>query len=166
MTHSTDSISRALHAAVRIKGEDYVYKSPVGNGSDQCLYTTPTGAPSCIVGWVVAKTDPDLLRDLKDYEWSGERPTSMAAGDLTADRGSVRYVPEDDVAAEALIAAQQIQDEGMSWGAAMQAFDRIIAGEPRREVVNEIRYLNLDAREARWQAAWNNINTHAEELSE
>lgn len=130
-TLKVDEVTEALNAAVEEKGEDYVYP----NAGDSCTYSDPYAdepTPSCIVGWVIAAVAPKVFEKIRREEASeGE---SMGVHSL-ANNG---YIKADEVLKEALQAAQSLQDDGHPWGVAREAYNRILAGENRFDVISEI----------------------------
>lgn len=60
-----DAVIAALEEIVKEKGEDYVY--PQAEKFLPCVYAVD-GEPSCIVGQVIAKIDPDLLKEVAEFE--------------------------------------------------------------------------------------------------
>jgi hypothetical protein len=71
-----DDAKRTLLELVEEKGADYVYKPPVVNGEEtDCVYSTPPEGeqhPSCIVGHVINKLDPEKFREIAANEWTLE----------------------------------------------------------------------------------------------
>ena len=114
-TLTVEQVSETLEEIVAEHGADYYY--PQANES--CFYTErgPGGVtvPSCIVGHVVARLDPDTFKKIAVYEADGDtldarNLPSLVGLDMEAD------------AVEALQQAQFRQDEGESWGGALQAY--------------------------------------------
>lgn len=154
-----DAVSEALHAAVAAKGGDYVYPQDEYDG---CVYSTRVGEdiyPACIVGHVVAALDPELFQNWAEYEVESNDSftvTSGAARDYPYDHkqyededglwisdGEPQHVRkrldvDDNVTIDALASAQVIQDSSLPWKLSQEAFDRILAGEDREAVENEI----------------------------
>lgn len=119
MTIQTDAVSEVLHKVVEGR-EGYVYERV--NGS--CRYADTDGAPSCIVGHVVAALAPETYNALHEYE--KRTSMSVAAGALAGWHGGTLDV--EDRVIQALGAAQTVQDEGAPWGYARMAYDRVIDG--------------------------------------
>lgn len=130
---STEAVTKALEEAVAEKGEEYVYESPLTDYYEgDCFYATPEGAPSCIVGHVFAKLDPEGFQRLFHNEWDGydpdrsdddededwSSPTSMSVEGAVE---SLEEKPEEE-ATIALWLAQQAQDKGHSWGVAQKVY--------------------------------------------
>lgn len=129
MTFTYEDVIEAAREVVAEKGASYSYEYPLVEYEDEetgephmmespeCLYAAPDGAPSCIVGHVVAKLDAEAFEQLKRAEI---RYGAEVAGKLT----KLEYLPEDfwDVEAETAMAyAQAKQDSGRPWGEALDA---------------------------------------------
>lgn len=130
-TLKKDAVTEVLEKVVAEKGAEYVYPY----FETQCFYADPadTTAPSCIVGHVVAALDPHAFQEIAAHEVdSGE---SMSVAQLSGDS----YVGfEDQRLADALQAAQSVQDGGSPWAEAMEAYRRVLAGEEAYKVAEEI----------------------------
>jgi hypothetical protein len=116
----TDAVTEALNKAIETKGEDYVYpKYEVG-----CTYTDREDgavAPSCIVGWVIDAIDHEALERVAKYEESeGE---SFSVPELV-DHAGLEF--DNDRLADALQAAQSVQDQGAPWAYAKLAYTRVL----------------------------------------
>lgn len=130
---SKENVIAALERAVALKGADYVYDA--GNASTgECAYTTPDGKPSCIVGYVIADLQPELLPvfgaaerwESETNEDSGE--TEFYPADVFAISSAANYVPEwkpEDGVVSILLTAQTRQDAGQSWGDALEAAKKV-----------------------------------------
>lgn len=112
-----------------IKGrEDYVYEAPtikvyheiedvtVEEEAPDCLYSTPDGAPSCIVGQVLHKYLPeefDLVhhQEFDDNLSDGDYPAARAVSSL--DEIEDRF---DREARDLLVQVQNRQDTKVPWG--------------------------------------------------
>lgn len=108
-TFGVDDVLKAARKIVSGK-EEFVYDRYNG-----CSYAD-RGAPSCLVGHVIAALDPKAFQRLEAVE--AGRGTE-AAQNLT-DRGI--YLDEDfwtPEAAEVLAVAQDEQDRGARWGRAL-----------------------------------------------
>lgn len=103
--------------------EDYVYEYTTINGRENttCMYSTPEGAPSCIVGHLLHDNLPEYFRKVSESEY-----LTNDAGDVYASAGIRVYdLPNiseifDTHAIEALGVAQEAQDWGRSWGKAVE----------------------------------------------
>lgn len=137
-----DAVTEKLNGLLEAKGEGYVY--PMGGSG--CFYAEPGGAPSCIVGHVIAALDPDLFKDVANAE--GFQGESYSAKEVFTD--GFELPPTDDWTLEerenfehgygprrkgetestvltmALQAAQEVQDGGGTWGEAVEAYNLIL----------------------------------------
>lgn len=150
MTHTLEEIRTTLAAAVEAKGRDYIY--PRANTSANsyneaiCVYAEVSVdskyAPSCIVGHLVAALEPEMFQHVAEIENSGY-VESFGAGELLSGEYDPEYYADADnvpvlgVETEnrhaidaALSLAQWIQDNGGTWGEALDAFDEYVA-EPK-----------------------------------
>ncbi len=153
-----NAVVEALHRAVAEKGEDYVYPAASsGYRGGACVYSERNEAgeayPSCIVGHVIAALDPEEFQAIVEYEQRMDESFSVNEliqgkhGSYEIEYGGNRYaeafVPallmEDADVESALSIAQSLQDSGCTWGEAQEGFDRVLAGESRWVVENEIR---------------------------
>lgn len=147
MTFTTDVVTETLHRIVADKGADYVYP----NAGGTCRYSEPDGSPSCIVGHVVAALEPEAFAKTVELEAETGDTTdarNYLAGWQTAydwDRNYYQYetprlVDYESTLAEALELAQRAQDGGLTWGQAVEYFDRhIVGGERFFDLCDEIR---------------------------
>lgn len=134
-----DAVTEALRAAIAEKGEEYVYPA----WQEGCSYSTREGQPSCIVGWVVAALDPEVFKKVHEYEVDSGESTCVANLEKgTESSYEAEYYFglefEDSTLTEALQAAQDVQDTGGPWRVAQVAYDRVLAGEGRYSVVDEL----------------------------
>lgn len=99
--YTVEQVTEAIETVVRKAGEDYIY--PPALTGENCMYQDRYGG--CIVGRVIKRLHPQF-----DFNpWEGE-----PAHELPVDtEGNVLH---------ALSAAQDIQDRGMSWGAALREY--------------------------------------------
>lgn len=94
-----------LNRAIEEKGKDYVYPRASVDGQNTCYYVE-NGAPSCIVGHILA--------------WAG-----VALDDIAAYEGEAAHEPVLDLVkapqdvVDALEQAQEIQDRAEPWGVAV-----------------------------------------------
>lgn len=105
-----------LELAVLDRGADYVYegiKRPDSDDPNQkwCVYRLPDGAPSCIVGHVYSYLG--VLDEAKEDARPGWQPVSILK----------RF---DGDALHVLNIAQRRQDNGESWGGALDAARKCI----------------------------------------
>lgn len=136
MTITLEQAKKALHEAVEQKGADYVYQSP-DSYLEECAYsTTPDqgSAPSCIVGHVIAKLDPETFAKIvetewsfnegdQDNEWGSSTPAhwdvyTRSVGELTGEFPDL-FADPDTV--NLMAQAQYYQDVGHTWGEAEEA---------------------------------------------
>lgn len=121
-------VLEALEEAVAEKGEDYKYEFPE-DADGECVYSTHDGAPSCIVGYVVKRLDPELFERLHTAEWEevdeGERDTPYVFGWWMYTEGQDL---DERPAHKALIAAQNKQDGGHTWGEALERAKEVLNG--------------------------------------
>lgn len=109
-----DQVLDAAREAVNEKGSEYIYP---GAGS-ACFYATYNEKPSCIVGHVIFKLDPEAFATIATAEREGGE--SKAATDLEYSD----WLPDNFWTADAATAmqyAQVAQDEGATWGDALAA---------------------------------------------
>jgi hypothetical protein len=124
-TLTKNAVTETLKSLLAEKGEDYIYP---GAGR-HCTYSEGDGAPSCIVGHVVAALDTEMFERIVEVErydgesWSAAQMFSEGFGD---DR--IVVSTDSKVLAVALQAAQYVQDTGASWGNAVKAYNEIIKG--------------------------------------
>lgn len=123
----TNPVSEILHQVVAEKGGDYIYEHAGGD----CFYSDPydQSAPSCIVGHVLAKLDPEAFQKVAQKE--NDEESSFGVNEIPT---SVW----DYQTAQALQAAQNIQDDGYAWSVAEKAFDYIIENGGNSYEVAEI----------------------------
>ena len=66
MTEITvDVVLETLDSIVEEYGEDYEYDAYANRG---CFYVGADGGPSCIVGHVLYRLDPELFKEIGHYE--------------------------------------------------------------------------------------------------
>lgn len=111
-------VSETLREVVAEK-PDYEYEGPLGG--EYCAYTDADGTPSCIVGQVIFRLDPDALKEIHDHEWNqdGEFITSPAAHALDWATRNFTHAER-----KALRAAQYVQDQGGTWAKALEEFEQ------------------------------------------
>lgn len=130
---TTEEVLKALDEAVAERGADYVYER--AEHGDQCQYSLD-GQPSCIVGHVLAKLDPEKFQQVVEYEQTTGSSFPFYAfdrgdgrnlyGDLIASEefepGEPTYptLEVDEKAAEILRIAQREQDGARPWGEAVE----------------------------------------------
>lgn len=95
--------------------EDFVYEAPP-DGSDRprCVYADGD-CPSCVVGHAMS--------------WAGATPEQVRQMDEAKDGGidllKVPWLDLNDEARAVFFAAQQLQDNGKTWGAALAAAEAV-----------------------------------------
>lgn len=116
-----------LRKVVFEKGADYVYKGPNPDRPTIC-YNVWDGQPSCIIGHVLAELGLKAS-DYEDQALGAELSITSLAGLLRSSKTFEWDISGDAV--KVLSVAQEMQDEGHSWGAALEAaqidFERIAA---------------------------------------
>lgn len=128
------AVLKALDEIVEELGGDYIYPEWETGG---CTYATVDGEPSCIVGRVIAKIDPDLFEQVKVAEtargasWtatafvSSEEEFKKEVAYYVNNGSSESYIKQlvpaleaEDGVRAALRAAQSVQDAGMPYATA------------------------------------------------
>jgi hypothetical protein len=122
---TADTVRTGLTALVDEYGSSTVYEKKVRDGLNQCLYVYE-GQPDCIIGKFLADlgVEVELLAEYDTTEGiiSSELLTDLARLGIIASPPYAVY--------NALSAAQALQDEGKTWGAAvMVALGKLGAGE-------------------------------------
>jgi hypothetical protein len=112
LTHSL--IDTYLDEAVAEFGEDYVYSR---GGSGSCNYVR-NGAPSCLVGQVLAKAGVPLERLKRADE--GHFDNGVPADDLLVELRQEGVLTCDSEVVSLLSEVQWRQDEGTSWGSVVR----------------------------------------------
>lgn len=111
MTSYTDEqVLEAAQASVEEKGGDYIYSTPEGG----CVYATTnedeTFSPSCLVGHIVARLNPEEFQRLAEWD----RTTNGDTDAVTAnDELNLGFSDKQIIA---LREAQERQDSGHPWG--------------------------------------------------
>lgn len=120
-----DSVIAGLKAIVEDAGEGFVYERVVTDqNGPKCVYVL-NEAPSCIVGQFLAKLGVPLerLAVADEANYGAGLPAHILLNNLR-EEGVVRIT--DYSATAALSAAQESQDGGDTWGAALYAANRAI----------------------------------------
>ncbi|WNM66241.1 hypothetical protein SEA_DEJAVU_109 [Microbacterium Phage DejaVu] len=116
---------KAMREAVAERGEDYVYPKAEEKMNEDlgykvtvnddyhglngvCQYQTPDGTPACIVGLALSKIDPILV---------------PRHGDATGAHEVLRKLGASYEVRKAASEAQQAQDQGATWGRALEEFE-------------------------------------------
>lgn len=107
-----EEFTAALERAVALKGEDYVYERPE-DGFCKYMYD---GQPSCLIGHALLDLGVEY-----SAQWEGKHARAIGHGVDHQD-----YVPTfnwpDDSTAHAAIRAQGRQDDGETWGVALDTY--------------------------------------------
>ena len=136
---------KLLRGAVKLKGADYI--DPIAADGGSCNYVIG-GAPSCIVGHVIANVKPDLIPVIEVWERNEYSPDDDDYDDYegyrtpTLDEGNNGGTSADelieaiaasgvdlvfsDAARHAFNAAQREQDAGKTWGEALDAAKKAV----------------------------------------
>lgn len=113
-----DQVLDAAREAVNEKGSDYIYKR-VGDG---CTYSDTEGNPSCLVGHVIFKLDPEAFKKLAREELDAHESNNV--DDLEFNEWiPVNFWTND--ALKAMRFAQDRQDAGEIWGNALYAAENL-----------------------------------------
>jgi hypothetical protein len=117
-----------LVSAVEEKGREYI--DPHADAVDGCVYRNDDGTPGCIVGHVFYELG--ILDEIVD----GER-ASRAPGTSETGNNDVQVKLLDNFltgpGVDLLEIAQGVQDVGATWGTAITAVHKYVAGEPVEE---------------------------------
>jgi len=111
----------AMHKAVALRGEDYIYPREHDNNSVRLGYRSLSGAcmyrnrltdePSCLIGLALSLIDPALCPD-----------ASLVGGASGVIQMNPRTASISDRVAFAADYAQMAQDNGATWGHALERF--------------------------------------------
>jgi hypothetical protein len=106
-----DEAKELLARAVKEKGDNFVYQPIRTSGHPQCAYFTPEdGAPSCLVGHVLA------YKGLTHEDLDATNSGVTEVQDLV-EEGHIRV---DNETLALLTVAQVEQDQGQTWGRAVE----------------------------------------------
>lgn len=118
--YTFEDVNRVLHE-LAAERPDYVYERPYQPGkAAACVYSTHDGQPSCIIGHVIARLDPDEFKDIHNMEWRENKGDSCGVVDLA---WSDQFTNEQ---VSALSVAQGAQDAGEQWRDAVASFDSLL----------------------------------------
>src|SRR5690242_5783121 len=99
-----------------VKGnEDFVYDPQEDpTGGSYCVYSTPDGAPSCIVGHVINRLAPEDFKTIHGCEWyeDGGFATNLSASGYNYSED----FETNTSLQHALRQAQIVQDSAGTWG--------------------------------------------------
>lgn len=107
------AFTAAMKAAVKERGADYIYPADARDADGNCVYSLPDGTPACLIGVALSKINADYVP--KDEPFGG----TPAAGALA----SLGAPPLVQRAAQR---AQNMQDCGRTWGAALDRYLKIL----------------------------------------
>ncbi|UVG35066.1 hypothetical protein SEA_CECE_317 [Microbacterium phage Cece] len=123
-TFDRETVTQVLNEVVAEFGEHYVY--PRRLDALGCVYAVASEddpdefAPSCIVGQVIARIDPEAFQELGALE---ARLGSKTARFVFLDESSPLFGRTDDLAiVNGLYYAQSEQDLGGTWGDALARY--------------------------------------------
>lgn len=125
MTFTYEDVMEAARKVVAEKGGEYLYRE----SRVRCKYAEPDGSPSCLVGHVIEKLDPQVFERLAGREEM--HGNSEAAGALV----QLGWLEPDfwtDEAEAAMDRIQYAQDCGEPWGAAVErglTLGKLVAAE-------------------------------------
>jgi hypothetical protein len=118
---------KVMEEVVNEFGDDYVYGDEQKNEYGDCVYANEDGTPSCLVGHVIARLDPDAFDNVVYKE---QELGSTPAHNLT-NEGYVQLGFWDENTAYIMMEAQGAQDTGSTWG---EAYQRALLDAKRRGV--------------------------------
>jgi hypothetical protein len=130
MTITKDDVLRVTREIVAEYGEDYVYP----NANLSCVYVE-RGAPSCLLGHIAFRLDPELYESTREIDRFGRDHNNLndaqafrlALGlDSTNDKIKVNDQGEPLDAVDVLFRAQAAQDGGLSWGYCLKLIENRI----------------------------------------
>lgn len=113
MTFTREDVLKAARKVVEDVGPDYIYPGP--DEGEPCLYAV-NGAPSCLVGHVIALLDPEEFKRLAAVE----KDLGTEAANFLHHQD--RYLPHyfwTDEAAEFMQVVQNHQDARKTWGTSL-----------------------------------------------
>lgn len=136
--YTFDDVKRVLHEVVAERPE-YVYERP--EGADECTYTDKDGKPSCLVGQVISRLDPEELARIHYDEW-GMWTTweyDVEVGEIEREEYRPVYIVAvdelewarqfDPQQIRALSFVQAAQDASKPWGQAEERMLRFLEGD-------------------------------------
>lgn len=117
-----ETVKEVLLELIEGDGASYKYESPNG---DICMYSERDGSPSCIVGHVIQRLQPEAFQTIHDYEWlyvdadaeDAYRARSVSVGNIFEEVNV--DIPMSSETFRLLQVTQRLQDAGLSWGAAV-----------------------------------------------
>lgn len=130
-----ENFTAALEKAVADRGEDYIYPEKTENPAygnskvydqyladdyhvkgGQCVYSTPNGEPACLIGVALH----NLGLQVPEYGFVGGASEVLLNEPYELEEGITYLI------ADAADAAQGRQDNGETWGVALQTFKEAI----------------------------------------
>lgn len=123
MTISKIAVVESLKEIVAEYGADYVYRKP--QPTDTCQYTNPDGSPSCLVGHVIARVNPEAFATIAATEYYEETYDEGPYGAIEAavEGIEINFNVElgfDQETIALLGVVQNAQDRGTAWGDALR----------------------------------------------
>lgn len=124
-----DIVSRTLAEIVADNGEDYVYpRAAIGDAFGSCVYAEDLEHPSCIVGHLIYRIDPDTFQQIAESDSANHEGVSG----IVSEYGDYNFgtVDEDVSLLDALTNLQDQQDTGSTWGNALWSFNLYLKDHP------------------------------------
>jgi hypothetical protein len=109
---NTAEVVELLNRAVAEKGADYEYPRAGG----ECFYFEPDGTPSCLIGNVLAQKGVKL-EDFVVIE--DGQPWDLNSGESVFSLDAYGFIKTTGETQDILTRAQRMQDDGYSWGEAL-----------------------------------------------
>lgn len=119
MTIAKNAVVESLKEIVAEYGAGYVYQKP--QPIDTCQYTNPDGSPSCLVGHVIARVNPEAFATIAATEYDYDSPTG--AIEAAVEGIEINFNVElgfDQETIALLGVVQNAQDRGTAWGDALR----------------------------------------------
>ena len=110
--YTNEQILEAAEAAIQEMGADYVYR-PTVDGYVYAVITKNGPEPSCLVGQIVFRLNPEDFKEVAIWEVTADGDTDAMA---MAAKLSLGFTEEQSYA---LRAAQLAQDAGSTWGVSL-----------------------------------------------
>lgn len=114
---TVEQATKALEEIVAEYGEDYIYPGS-SNPKQGCIYRDEYGQPSCIVGHVLSRLEPEAFESISAVE-----------NPLRLDAIGARRVLDKQILEDALNHLQSAQDAGETWGAAFRSYKYFLEGQ-------------------------------------
>lgn len=116
----TTSFTTAIRRVVEREGRDYVYESPAGS----CQYVH-NDEPGCLIGAALYEMGIPL-NVLREFE--GKNAEALLVALMAR-----RHIVVSEVEIAAANAAQQMQDDHQTWGAALDVYEASLEAAARHE---------------------------------